>query len=142
MTIEIGMTGNRDGLSPEQRRIFESLLANDMQNVFGQQISFHHGDCVGSDADTHHIAKSMGAFVIVHPPENPTLRAYCEGHATRVEKGYFARNRDIVNESLKMYGFPSHKNEKKGGTWYTIKYSVSQHVPVTIIYSDGSVEQR
>lgn len=140
--IEIGMTGNRYGLSSEQRRIFEKMFANDQQSQPGMEVEFHHGDCVGSDADTHHIAKTMGAFVIVHPPENPTLRAYCEGDLVLPEKSYFARNRDIVNNSQKMYGFPSHKDESKGGTWYTINYSVSQHVPVTIIYSDGTVEER
>ena len=57
---------------------------------------FHHGDCVGWDARSHNIARSVGLQICVHPPLNNRLRAFCEGDEMRAPKEYILRNHDIV----------------------------------------------
>jgi hypothetical protein len=133
--MHIGMTGARDGMTQEQKYAFEKLLCA------AKAGTLHHGDCVGADADAHDLARSISLKVVVHPPEKDELRAFKEGDEMREEKGYFARNRDIVNESEALFGTPRTMLETKGGTWYTINYGKKRGKPVRIIYPDGSIEK-
>ena len=131
----IGMTGARDGMTEKQKDMFAAGL----YTLGG--IQFHHGDCVGADADAHDIARATGLHIVTHPPEKDELRAFKVGDEARDPKNYFARNRDIVNESEILIGFPRGMVETGGGTWYTINYGKKQGKPVYIVYPDGSLEK-
>jgi hypothetical protein len=130
------MTGNRDGMTDEQKKTFARGL--DHFNA----TTLHHGDCVGADADAHDIAAEKGRMITIHPPEKDELRAFKreEGDEEREPKGYFARNRDIVNESEILFGFPKTMFETSGGTWYTINYGKRIGKPVYVVLPDGSVD--
>ena len=65
----IGFTGTRYGMTVAQRRTLRSLLAN------GAGREFHHGDCVGADAEAHDIAVALGIEPVIHPPVIDILRA-------------------------------------------------------------------
>lgn len=131
----VGMTGRRDGMTPRQRQAFKSLL------IHHRADTLHHGDCVGADAEAHDEAVELEMATIIHPPIKTELRAYKVGTETREPKNYFARNRDIVNESALLIGTPATYNETRGGTWYTINYGKKQGKPVYIIYPDGSMDR-
>lgn len=102
----------------------------------------HHGDCYGADATFHILALIHEIPVTIHPPIKTDLQAFCRGEDSRVmEKSYFERNRDIVNESDELLACPPyHPLPEKGGTAYTVNYALKQEVPVTIIWPDGSLE--
>jgi hypothetical protein len=68
------------------------------------------------------------------------LRAYHESDKILPTKSYFARNRDIVDASNMLIGFPAHRSRGKGGTWYTIKYAEKLGVKTGIFYADGERE--
>ena len=55
-------------------------------------------------------------------------------------KSFFARNRDIVDETDIWIATPATKKEM-GGTWYTINYSHKQKKHRVIVYPDGSIEE-
>lgn len=132
--MKLGMTGNRNGLSEKQKSVFRDFL-------FVNTISaFHHGDCIGSDADAHDIADEEGVPIHVHPPINPTLRAYKDGVIIHPEKDYLARNRDIVCDTDLLVGFPGQMFETRGGTWYTINYAKKNFLRYMIIWPDGTIE--
>ncbi len=132
--MHIGMTGTRDGMTKSQGGAFIMLMSR-LNPTY-----LHHGDCIGADADAHELAKAMSVPSIVHPPSDSSLRAFKESIEVREEKGYFARNRDIVNESEVLLGFPKLLVETKGGTWYTINYGRrTKGTEVYIIYPDGEV---
>ena len=132
----VGMTGSRDGLSSKQKTLCKEFLET------LKAAEFHHGDCVGADAKTHKIARELGIWIVIHPPEKNELRAFCEGDESRKPKGYLARNRDIVHDSEVMLGFPKQEQQQsKGGTWYTIKYAKKQGKKLYIIYPSGNVEE-
>lgn len=133
MSLVIGMTGARDGMTEAQKERFASGLN------YLQATELHHGDCVGADADAHDLAKLEGLRIIVHPPADPTLRAYKEGDVVLKTKGYLDRNRDIVDDSQITFGFPRGMSETGGGTWYTINYAKKRGVPLYIIYPDGTL---
>jgi hypothetical protein len=102
---------------------------------------FHHGDCVGSDAQAHEIALALNYKVVLHPPIDERKRAFCKGvFATREEKPYLKRNKDIVKESSILIATPKQFDEQeRSGTWATIREGFRQDKDVYIVYPDGSV---
>ena len=134
MTKHVGMTGTRNGMTDKQKATFKRLLLQLEADWL------HHGDCVGADAESHGIAECIGVRTHIHPPVKDELRAYCKGTKSENKKGYFQRNRDIVNSSDVLIGTPATVEETKGGTWYTINYSKGKDKPTYVIYPDGSFD--
>jgi hypothetical protein len=126
--MKIGFTGLRNGMTPQQKDIIIRL------ELFTTKVlEAHHGDCLGSDADFHHLIREIdpAICIIIHPgfpanhPDDTTLRAFCEGDHTSAPNSFLARNRDIVDETDMLIATPATKKEM-GGTWYTINYSRKQ----------------
>lgn len=132
--MKIGMTGTRNGLTEAQKqKVLEEI-------PWGHVTELHSGDCIGADEQLHYFAKSQNIKSIGHPPSKTELRAYCKFDEEHEPKNYFARNRDIVNSSEFMYGFPpTEKDVGKGGTWYTINYAIKQGKPIKVITPSGRV---
>ena len=122
--MKIGITGTRHGMTKLQKKfcgyVFEALNPEEV----------HQGDCVGADADAHRVAVELGIFTVCHPPEKHELRAYTIPNEMRKPKSYFARNRNIVDETDLLLGFPSKRSPRLGGTWYTIDYALKKNKPV------------
>jgi hypothetical protein len=125
--MKIGFTGSRFGMTPQQKEVITRL------EVFTTKVlEAHHGDCLGSDADFHHFIREIDPAIriIIHPgfpanhPDDTTLRAFCEGDYTSEAKSFFARNRDIVDETDMLIATPAIKKET-GETWYTIHYNLT-----------------
>ncbi len=131
------MTGTRFGMTDAQKLSFGALL-NRLDCV-----SLHHGDCVGADAEAHDIAEDLNTdiFIAIHPPTSDVHRAFKEGDSSWPEKGYFERNRDIVDSSEVLIGCPATAKQTKGGTWYTINYGCKVGKPVFIILPNGKVNR-
>jgi len=97
---------------------------------------FHHGDCVGADADAHRIVRSVlpECRIIGHPPSNPSNRAFCEFDEVWAEKDYSVRNRDIVDATDELWAAPKRNViEARSGTWSTYRYAGSIGRPRTVI---------
>ena len=146
--MKYGFTGTRIGMTRAQIEAFETFISE--LDVFTE---FHHGDCVGADDDAADIVSDAlensdpemrNVSIVVHPPINDAHRAYNGGHdADREPKTYFARNRDIVNETDVLVAAPCDMTDQpKGGTWMTIHYAMKVGKPVIIIWPDGRVEHR
>lgn len=102
-------------------------------------VEVHHGDCVGADDDFNRLARQHHLVVIVHPPDDPKLRAYCTTDVVYPERPYLARNRDIVDCSDTLIATPQETTgATKGGTWYTVKYARKNNRRVIIVWPDGS----
>src|SRR3972149_10599348 len=125
--MKVGFTGTRHGMTIEQRSTLENLIELWWPSVM---YDFHHGDCVGADEQAAAIftAQRRGE-IIVHPPIDNRLRAWCEG--TILEpKPYLDRNRDIVDASDLLIVAPGGGREAPTGrTWYTARYARSKRVP-------------
>lgn len=141
--LNIGFTGTREGMNEFQTEQFTQIIAAFAPLGF----CFHHGDCIGADADAHAILKSVLKIshntcvsIAIHPGHNqykksPT-RAYCEWFSICYPaKQYIARDKDIVTQSDILIAVPKTQNMTiiRSGTWTTVRYALKQHKGVIVI---------
>jgi hypothetical protein len=140
--IVIGFTGSRHGMSEKQF----TLLKAYMKAIWLQKnsVTVHHGDCIGTDTQVHHLAVEFDFNIVIHPPLNTRLRA-CNLNSGRPlvimpPKPYLERNHDIVDACLELVALPFQKTElqRGSGTWATIRYARSVERENFIIFPDGS----
>ena len=131
----VGITGTRKGVS--EKRI-DKLFAFLERKGAVAKVTLHHGDCVGADAQAHDTAVSLGLRIAIHPPEDGKLRAHRNHWRVapyNKPKPYMERNRDIVDQSDVLVALPDDPDneEKRSGTWATVRYARKQGVKVVII---------
>lgn len=148
----IGITGTRSGGTPEQQAMLKKLMGNLHRDRSSSHpdgyventsttFCFHHGDCIGVDQLAHETAVEQGWTTHVHPPIKNEVRAMCEGDEMSPPKGYFARNRDIVDSCSVLIAVPPcDEDPGRGGTWYTINYARKVGTTVIMIPQNGVLD--
>ena len=133
----IGFTGTREGMSEHQKETLRQILT--AATLDGDAVVLHHGDCKGADADAHEIALAVGCGVVIHPPVKRIMRAYCQGaYHTLPPEDYLERDRCIVDCTIGLIGAPkSDKEERRSGTWYTIRYARKINKRVILLAREG-----
>lgn len=134
--MKVGFTGTRKALTRAQ--------AAEVAGVFMPPgpTQIHHGDCIGADATAHAIAVAYGLRVVVHPPSDPKLRAWCPAPVVLAEEDYLDRNRKIVDATDWLLACPdSDKYGPGSGTWYTIRYARSIGKNVVIVFPNGRIQE-
>lgn len=113
MTLHVGFTGTRFGMTTEQFRAVRRLIPTG-------PFTAHHGDCVGADAEFHEICTGL-ATIEVHPGPISDLSAGCPGHVRHDPRSHMVRNAAIVAASQVMIAAPPQDDpQSRGGTWATI----------------------
>jgi hypothetical protein len=138
---KIGFTGTQRGMNPFQKAPFEKILQKIVVKSKGLiQNEFHHGDCIGADNDAHQIAATHNYFIVLHPPTNPSKRAFNIGAHKIMEKhDYLVRNRHIVDSTDILIATPGEMTEQlRSGTWSTIRYARKRNKKVIILYPELS----
>lgn len=134
--IKIGFTGNRYGLTSEQKDQIIVIL-NNYDNMI-----VSHGDCVGSDTDFHNLCinyrnehPNKKIRIDIYPPNNPILRAFNQPDLLMEQKPYLQRNLDIIKNSSILIACPIDKNkeELRSGTWSTIRKARQQKLIIYIL---------
>ena len=118
--MKIGFTGSREGMSDSQVESFYMLLGK-----MGMT-EFHHGDCMGADAEAHMIVQNSfpDVKIVVHPPKEQIARAYCDGDELRPQFDYLERDKHIVEECEFLFAAPLRSQEQaRSGTWATIRHA-------------------
>lgn len=137
--MHIGFTGTRSGMTPSQKlsvieimRLLVEAAGRDFSDR--SKLVVHHGDCVGADADFHAIARAAGAWIVIHPPIDNGLRAFCEGDEFLPPLTHFARNRAIVAASSALIATPyEQERQERGGTWYTYDRAILAGQTVALV---------
>lgn len=136
----VGITATRQGLTVYQQWRLSRALADP------SVVEAHHGDCIGGDAEFHALCKEHGVRVVVHPPINPKLRAFCAGDTILPEDDYLARNRSIVNAVDLLFVCPKENAEpapaRGQGTWSAARYARSINKPTDIIWPNPPRRQK
>ena len=118
--MKIGFTGTREGMSQHQKEQFVLKL----QELGPTE--FHHGDCIGADAEAHDIVREFfpDVKIIVYPPVSNYHRAFKQGDETKIPETYITRDYKIVDAVECLIGTPKTNNEVvRSGTWTTIRYA-------------------
>lgn len=141
MTVRIGFTGTRWGMSPEQQKAVADLV-NELVNR-DERFEAHHGDCIGADSQFHDIVDVYPhRWIVGHPgPADDVGRQ--AGRLFNYRHGplpHMKRNRAIVDISTVMIATPFEDVEQKyGGTWKTIGMSRKVARRLAIVHRTGVV---
>lgn len=134
----IGFTGTRNGLSVEQYKVLSIVLKEKRKEGYN---IFRHGDCIGADSQSDSLARLYEYLIYIHPPIISTLRANLKGDMIYPIKTYLERNKDIVDKSDVIIATPGESIKKsRSGTWFTIRYAVSNCKELIIILPNGGIE--
>ncbi len=137
--IHIGFTGTRHGMTDAQRRVVDTVICEIIGGDVCLNVSAHHGDCVGADAEFHKIAVQYGARTVGHLPIDEAFRARCVFDEERPPLHHMARNRAIVESADRMIACPHEMFEQKyGGTWATIRMTRKAKKPLVIVLPNGA----
>ncbi len=130
--MKIGITGTRAGMNERQFSDVKAFL----QGHYQPGSEFHHGDCVGVDAEAAILAKEIGYKIISHPgPGHDGLRAFVECDESREPQSHFKRNRTIVDTCDVLLVVPlQNEHQPRGGTWYTHDYAVKKDKSVIMVF--------
>lgn len=132
----LGFTGTHKGMTSLRKSAFRSLVRE------LQPDEFHHGDCIGADAEAHGIVRELvpNCTIVAHPPMRVDSRAFCAADVIRPASAYIKRNRNIVNATAQLTGVPFEVSEQlRGGTWSTLRFAYKQGVCTHVIYPDGAM---
>lgn len=119
--MKMGFSGSRHGMTQAQLDTLGALL------VTRQPEEFHHGLCLGADAQAHELVRmlDMGAAIHGHPPEDGRLLANLRCDQLWQPLPYLKRNRAIVKATDLLVATPSgtEREQPRSGTWATIRYA-------------------
>jgi hypothetical protein len=124
--MSMGFTGTHKGMTEIQRNSFIRLV-NELQPS-----SFHHGDCVGSDAEAHDMVRRFLKDCQIHiwPPADPKARAYKRPDHMELELPYLTRDKAIAYAGDVLVATPGEEHEiLRSGTWATVRYFRKMHNP-------------
>lgn len=128
-----GFTGSREGMTRDQQKSFATWLSSLPRG------DLHHGDCVGSDEQAHHMARALRWRIVLHPGLGPmALRAFCTGYdAICPAKPNLDRNADIVDVATLLACAPAGPETQRSGTWSTIRKARRKGLPIYLFWPDG-----
>jgi hypothetical protein len=142
---DIGFTGTRSGMSIAQIETLSWKL--DRLLAVAKPSQARHGMCIGSDLDFHHLCRARGFFIIGHPGVghsgvSSTRALDCVCDLTLPEKPYILRDHDIVEQSGLLLATPAGMaEEKRSGTWTTVRYARKLKRPILIVFPDGTIRE-
>jgi hypothetical protein len=116
--MKLGFTGTRTGMTDWQKRRLRQFLRHFRPD------EFHHGDCVGADAQAHKLVRETlpDCTIVIHPGDIPNLRANCKGDITLSVLPCLHRNTLIVSATDEMVAAPeTDEEQQRSGTWATIR---------------------
>jgi len=130
-----GFTGTRKGMTGNQKLRLDEFVKELRGCVW------HHGCCIGADAESHRIARVRGLSLHGHPPIQKHMMAEgLEYDALHGEAHFLARDRILVDVTALLFAAPESFRQlnRNGGTWYTRSYALHIGRPVITIYPDGT----
>ena len=132
--VIIGFTGTRFGMSARQAQDFARSMKR-LALDHGIE-AFHHGDCLGADAQAHDwvLRNLPKCAVYIHPSSMGNLRAYRRGTYIYMPAPPLVRNHRIVDQCTFLVAVPHTKDEEvRSGTWATVRYARKVNRPMRVL---------
>jgi hypothetical protein len=145
--MNVSITATSAGLTEQQRMQFVDLCF-----ALDEPIDeLHHGDCIGGDDELDDLAARQGLcrMIVMHPASGSA--AHKRAHANLRNWPYPRELRDpappierdhiMVDSTELTIALPrSMQEERRSGTWATIRYAKRTGAHLAIIYPDGKEE--
>lgn len=137
----VGFTGTRTGCTPAQLESLARVLAEWLTEP---DAAFHHGCCVGADAQAVKLVRRLANMtrVVGHPGDWPAFQdrdAIASSNDMRRCLPNLERNRNIVDACDPLIACPAGPEEVRSGTWSTVRYARKRGKRVIIVWPDGEV---
>ena len=138
----LGFTGTREGMTNAQRQAVRHWLrANPPREV-------HHGNCIGADQDFSAAVVDASnpdencPHEVAHPSNIPSM----QGDPGWVDEWReplppLERNRNIVDACNVLLACPKGPEERRSGTWSTVRAARRARKRIIIVWPDGTVEE-
>ncbi len=142
----VGFTGTRSSLTNIQITNLSYVLYR-LNTTKSGITHVVHGDCVGSDERFDQICYRHGIRRVLYPSDIPDLRAHSEWKRRDRVLAHPAeppllRNKKIVAASKILLACPKTLDEqRRSGTWTTVRAARAAEVPIILIYPNGSVAE-
>lgn len=135
--VKIGFTGTRRGMTPVQKAAFFEFI---QPYAYYENVLFIHGDCIGADKEAHDMMRTIKSVKIkARIPDRSSNRAFCDADIIEKPKDYLSRNHDIVNECDYLVACPRSAEERRSGTWATIRYARKCGKKIVMISTCGTI---
>lgn len=136
----LGFTGTRRGLSSEQRNTLAFFLALAMPELGA--CCLVHGGCVGADECAAVMAHEIGYTTIEYPSNIEAQRTAFKSTVSHAPMPPLDRNPLIVSNAQVLVACPrGFEEERRSGTWATVRYARRSCVPIVFIWPDGTVDR-
>jgi len=134
----VGFTGTQFGCAkPLQYEALRRCLGE--LRVCGA-LWMHNGDCIGSDHQAGLLWQWHGGAIHLHPPLIRGKRAFLVPEKSEQPAPYLYRNRKIADACTVLVATPSgFEEERRSGTWATVRYARKLGKAVTVIWPDGTI---
>lgn len=131
---DLGFTGTRMGMTQDQAYVVEELLH---ELHISERV--HHGDCIGADAQFHDLVRAHrpDLTIVGHPPEDDKYRAFTECDIWMPTLPYLKRDKEIVNAVMFLIATPRGSEQRRSGTWATIRYARNREIERRIVMPNG-----
>ena len=132
MTINVGFTGTREGMSQKQLQTLWAQIADIKAKK--EPIVFHHGGCRGADLEAAKMFSNVTNRIWCLPGDsNQHLEAQKRGEITLAVKPYLERNKNIVTLCDFLIAAPLGPEIARSGTWMTVRYARAMGKPYLIL---------
>jgi hypothetical protein len=136
----LSFTGTQNALTnPQKEALFRELQW--LRNKGFEWL--HHGDCIGADLAAHNMWRELGGKLWIHPPIDFSKRAFAGmemGDRCEPERDYLKRNMDVVQCGQQLLACSKGMTEeRRSGTWATVRYARTLKRPRKIILPDGRI---
>lgn len=136
MSIILGFTGTRDGLTETQRSIVRDVIDG---HTVGKIRMLNYGMCIGADDEVWGIADAAGIIITGHPSNILGMVVYRPCAFVCKPLPPLERNKNIVRSSGILLACPAGEEIQRSGTWATVRYARKMSTRAMIVMPDGQV---
>lgn len=148
--MRVGVSGTQQGATQKQKAmtflVLDALFETPKDGgLYKVNHTFRHGDCIGFDAQCHHIVAMLANHnpidIVIHPSNVKDKRAFCKPYAQILPpKPPLERNPDIVKGSdVMVFGPKEYLEVIRSGTWTTYREAKRQDKKIIIVFPDGDL---
>lgn len=142
LSLSVGFTGTRQGMSDKQKKVVEIILKTFIPMID----KAHHGWCIGADEEFDDLCHNAPVEIptVGWPasdvkPEYVSQKTPRPGTILHPASPALLRNEEIVNRSDLLIATPLTHETQRSGTWATVRYAYKNNKQIFLVLRNGNV---